>query len=135
MSDLMITLPTIDETWIESNFFELLSDGTDFFETVQPSSLEFSVGALGYADAYDNMSYQDRERFYLSEEESEVTRRCRKYVESYLKDWGLWGKSIITKQEIDNYNECIREIIFMIADQYALGFAKFLGLRTYEDEL
>ena len=131
-SDLMITLPYIDENWIEAKFGELLTEATDFFDTVEPQSLEFSIGALGYAQAFQSMSWQKRERFFLSEFELDAERDSRSHIENIFKSYGLWEKLICTVEDIQTYNEAIKEIIFQICDNIALAYARYLKLTTIE---
>ena len=135
MTDLMIHLPTIDEDWIESHMGELLTDATDFFDTVEPQSLEFSIGALGFADAFRNMSWQKRERFFMSDYELQAEQDSQRHVENIFKSYGLWEKKVCTVEDIDTYNEALKEIIFQICDNIALAYAKYLQLSTYEDQV
>lgn len=133
-SDLFIELPTLNEEWIEDKFGELLTEATDFFDTVEPQSLEFSIGALGFADAFRNMSWQKRERFFMSDYELEAEENSRRHIENILKSSGIWEKKVCTVADIETYNEAIKEIIFQICDNIALAYAKYLKLSTYEDE-
>ena len=134
-SDLMITLPTLNEDWIEDNLGCLLTEATDFFDTVEPQSLEFSVGALGYAQAFQSMSWQKREKFFMSDHEINAEKDSRRHIESIFKSYGIWEKQVLTIEDIQTYNEAIKEIIFQIVDNYALAWAKFMNLSTYEDQV
>ena len=135
MTDLMINLPTINSEWVETHFTELLTDATELFHSIDPKSLEFSVGCLGYAEAWKNLSRAKQEKFYLSAEMYDAEHDSKDHIESILKDHRIWDKVIVTKNEIDTYNEALREIIFQIADNYANAFARYMKLPTYEDNV
>lgn len=134
MSDLYINLPTINEEWVEKNLSELLSDGTDFLHNRYPQDMEFSIGVLGFAEAFENISDRDHENFYFrsNEHEIEAEEQAEKHIKELFETYGLWDKRICTIEEVYKYNEALKEIIFYIADDYARGWAKYLGL-LHED--
>ena len=132
MTDLIINLPTINSDWIETHFSELLSDATEFFYNVDPISMEFSVGCLGYAEAFKKLSDREHEKFHLSDEMYNAEHDSKDHIKSILKDHRLWNKMVVTKNEIETYNDALREIIFQIADNYAHAMARYMGLATYE---
>ena len=134
MTELTITLPQLDANWIESHLTELLTDGTEFFHCLDPKSVELGVGSLGYAEKYNELSDQQRERFYLSNHEYEVTREIRRHIQNILKDYGLWGKKVQSLEQIEDYNQAVRDIVFMISDRYGIAWARYMGLVTYEDQ-
>ena len=134
MTDLMINLPTINSEWVEKHFSELLSDGTEFFYSVDPISMEFSVGCLGYAEEFKKLSDLEHEKFHLSDEVYDAEHDSKDHIESIFKDHRLWNKMIVTKNEIESYNDALREIIFQIADNYANAMARYMGLETYETQ-
>ena len=134
MTDLIIRLPLIDESWIEDHFSELLTDATDFFETVEPQSFEFSIGSLGYAQSFRNMSAKKREKFFFSDHELEAEQKSERDVRTIFKTYNLWGKQILTIDDIQTYNEALKEIIFQLADNYARAWARYMNLKTWEDE-
>ena len=132
-SDLMIRLPLIDESWIEEHLGELLTDATDYFDTVEPQSLEYSVGALGYARSFQSMSQQKREKFFMSDYDLQAEQDSRSHIKLIFKGCNLWEKQVLTIEDIQSYNSAIQEIIFKIVDTYAIAWARYLGISTYED--
>lgn len=134
MTDLMIHLPTINEDWVENHMSELLTDATDFFESVEPQSFEFSIGCLGYAQSFRNMNARKRERFFMSDQEYEAEKESEQHVKSIFESYKLWDTVVATKEDIDTYNEALKEIVFQIADNYARAWAKYMNLSTWEDQ-
>lgn len=133
MSDLYINLPTINEKWVEKHLTELLTDGTNFLHDRYPQDMEYSIGVLGFAEAFENITDRQREDFYLrSDQEMEATKEAEKHIKELFKVYGLWDKKVCTIEQVYKYNEALKEIIFYIADDYARGWAKYLGV-LHED--
>ena len=132
MTDLKIKLPTLNEEWIEENLGELLTDAIDFFESSEPQSFEYSIGALGFAQKLRTLSQQKREKFFLSDHELEAEEQSAKDVRTIFKTYNLWGKIICTIDDIQTYNQALEEIIFQIADNYARAWAKHMGVEAWE---
>ena len=82
MTDLIIELPKINNEWIEENFSELLADGWEFFRSIEPKSLEFSIGSLGYAKAYESMTDWQHNNFHQTDFCDRSERESRDQVKN-----------------------------------------------------
>ena len=135
MTDLLIHLPTINEDWIKQHMYQLLGDGMDFMECTDPKSMELSIGCLGFEDAYHEITTEMRDKFYFkyNKHVSEAEKVSEDQVKLIFMGHGLWDRTVVTKEDVDNFNEALKEIVFQIADNYARAWAKELGLTMAGD--
>ena len=130
MTDLMIHLPTINEDWVKEHMYRLLGESIEFMESIDPRSLEFSIGCLGFEDAWYEITTEMRDKFYFkyNKHVSEAEKVSEDHVKLIFMGHGLWDRTVVTKEDVDNYNEALKEIVFQIADNYARAWANELGL-------
>ena len=135
MSDLFINLPVLNEEWIDKHTTELMTDGTDILEMTRADCIAGSVGCTDFTEAFNNRTDSQMEHFYsgLNEYERVISDKVPDRIRDILKGYEIWEKSICTTSDIEKYNECIREIIFQIAEDYAHAWVKYLELE-YDDE-
>ena len=136
MTDLMIHLPTINEDWVEQNIYQLLGESIEFLEMSDPKSMEFSIGCLGFKDAWNEITVEMHSNFYnkYNKHVSEAEKVSEDHVKLIFIGHGLWDRTVVTKEDVDNYNEALKEIVFQIADNYARAWANELGL-TFAGDL
>ena len=135
MTDLIIHLPTINENWVEQHTYQLLADGIEFLERSDPKSMELSIGCLGFEDAWNEITIGMHDNFYrkYNRHVSEAEKVSEDHVKLIFIGHNLWDRTVVTKEDVDNFNEALKEIVFQIADNYARAWAKELGLTMAGD--
>ena len=130
MSDLFIILPEINEDWVERHFSELLSDGSDVLHCRTSVNMEHNIGVDGFADAFDKITDEEIESFYLgmNKYEIEAEFQSRDHVEAIFRTYSLWNKKVSTIHQLYDYNQAIKDIVIYISETYARAWAKHLGL-------
>lgn len=135
MTDLMIHLPTINEEWVKQHTYQLLADGIEFLERSDPKSMELSIGCLGFENAWNEITIGMHDNFYRKYNRyvSEAEKVSIDHIKLIFIGHGLWDRTVVTKEDVDNFNEALKEIVFQIADNYARAWAKELGLTMAGD--
>lgn len=134
MTDLIINLPRIDEEWIEENLYVLITDGIELLHMTRPDCIALSIGCTEFGAVFNDLedySYNNFYEGYPSEYEKaeKNSAQCARYL---FEDHGIWDKEIVTKEDIDNYNEALVELVHQIAENFAHGWVQYLGL-PYDD--
>ena len=131
-----VSLPTLNEDWIDDNLSELLSMGTDILHSTEPASLAFNMNCAEIEEAFKTIENDDCEYFYgFSPDAEKAEAEAVRYIKYFFEEQGLWGGTVDTAEKIERYNECISEIQFTISELYAAGWISFLGLKyDYETE-
>ena len=130
MSELQIILPRIDEAWMEENLYQLISEGIELLHLTRPDCIAMSIECTEFGEVFNDLDDYSYNNYYegyppeyqKAEKESD---QCIRYL---FQDYNLWNKDIVTKEDIDDYNEVLREAVFQISERFAIGWCEFLGL-------
>lgn len=130
MSSLQIILPEINEEWMEENLYQLISEGIELLHLTRPDCIAMSIECTEFGEVFNDLVDETYTSFYECyppeyQEFEKQSDQCARYL---FSDYNLWNKQIVTKEDIDDYNEVLHELVFQISENAAIAWCKFLGL-------
>ena len=122
---LYISLPTVNEDWVDEHEVEFWVGGVSAFRSIQISSW-----GDAFEKHYEGLKTERPQRW------SAVSDRCdaaavgavTDIANKHFKDAGLWEHVVATSAEIETYNETIKSIFHSIAAEIADAWAAHFGI-------
>ena len=136
MTDLIITVPHVNEQWIENNISELMNDGCELLHATEPTSIAFSVGSTEFGEVFDDLEDDSYDSFYANVDDHFNTAviQSKDCARLLFQDYDLWNRTLVTMADIHAYNEVLKELVFQISENVAHQWISFLALDYDEDE-
>ena len=118
MYNLNISLPTVNEKWIEDRVVEFSVNGINEFR---------SLDKAFWSDEFDQRYEHGIASGILGElrqhnVDCRVIKKIPEAVKSAFRENGMWEVPV-TSDNVDEYNQAISDAIDMVAELYAIEFA------------
>lgn len=135
MTNLMISLPRIDEEWVEENISQLVYDGIEILHMTRPEDIALSIGCTEFGEVFNDLEDHTYNNFYEGypneyEKAEEQSTECARYL---FDEYGVWDRQVCTMEDITNYNTALKELIFQIAENFGHAWVQYLSLPYDED--
>ena len=126
MRELYINLPTITEDWVEARLTEFSVEGITEFR-----GRDKSFWSEQFKQRYNNVDW-DNNALQQHNIDCEVLERIPEAVKSAFKEHDAWGKHVNDMDsESETYNDAIKDAIDMVAELYAIEWAKALRCKGW----
>ena len=122
---LYISLPTVDDDWLDEHEVEFWVGGVSAFRSIQISSW-----GDAFEKHYEGLKTERPARWEAVSDrcDSIVAGRVQEIAKEIFESAGLWGVSVASADEIKIFNETISEIFHAIASAIADEWAAQFGI-------
>ena len=138
ISDLMICLPvilpTINDDWIKQNIDQLLDDSIKHLKSFELKIIGSSLSCLDFEESFKNATDKQLNNF-CDKYADQVKEKSKELIKSIFIKWEVWDLKLSTEWDIDGYDLALKDIIYEIADIYAITWAEDQELARNEEGL